>query len=119
MVRTSQYAFDSNHTPGSPNCVADCLSRYPIEQPDDVVEEELEIMHGQIISVQPITLGTSPISDSSKIQDQERKDKTIQHISDQLINGKRRLPYTMENGILRRTMHRYGQTPFKLPATND
>ncbi|CAF4631332.1 unnamed protein product, partial [Didymodactylos carnosus] len=73
-------------------------------------------MHGQINSIQPITLGISPPFDSSKIQDQQRQDQTIKHIHDQLINGKRRLPYTLENGIVHRIMPRYGHTPLKLPS---
>ncbi|CAF4422050.1 unnamed protein product, partial [Didymodactylos carnosus] len=114
-LQLQEYAFDIKHTPESSNCVADCLSRYPIEKPDDVVEEQLEIMHGQINSIQPITLGISPPFDSSKIQDQQRQDQTIKHIHDQLINGKRRLPYTLENGIVHRIIPRYGHTPLKLP----
>ncbi|CAF1650435.1 unnamed protein product, partial [Didymodactylos carnosus] len=100
-LQLQEYAFAIKHTPGSSNCVADCLSRYPIEKPDDVVEEQLEIMHGHINSIQPITLGISPPFDSSKIQDQQRQDQTIKRIHDQLINGKRRSPYTLENGIVR------------------
>ncbi|CAF4607182.1 unnamed protein product, partial [Didymodactylos carnosus] len=67
------------------------------------------------VEKQPITLGISPPFDSSKIQDQQRQDQTIKHIHDQLINGKRRLPHTLENGIVHRIMPRYGHTPLKLP----
>ncbi|CAF3954552.1 unnamed protein product, partial [Didymodactylos carnosus] len=32
-LQLQEYAFAIKHTPGSSNCVADCLSRYPIEKP--------------------------------------------------------------------------------------
>jgi hypothetical protein len=80
-LQLQEYTFDIKHTPGSSNCVADCLSRYPLQKPDDIVEEQLELMHGQINN---ISMSIHLLFDSTKIQEQQYKDKIIKQIHTQL-----------------------------------
>jgi hypothetical protein len=80
-LQLQEYTFDIKHTPGSSNCVADCLSRYPLQKPDDIVEEQLELMHGQINN---ISMSIHLPFDSTQIQEQQYKDKIIKQIHTQL-----------------------------------
>jgi hypothetical protein len=111
-LQLQEYSFDIKHTPGSSNCVADCLSRYPIEQPDDIVEKQLEVMHGQLNN---ICMATPPSFDSTKIQEQQRRDKIIKQLYDHLESGKQHRSYVLENGIVYKVLHRSGQRVLKVP----
>jgi hypothetical protein len=111
-LQLQEYSFDIKHTSGPSNCVADCLSRYPTEQPDNIAEEQLELMHGQVNSV---TTNTSPPFDSTTIQQQQQKDKSIRRIYDQLTNGQRKQTYILENGMVHKIIQRHGQSALKLP----
>jgi hypothetical protein len=111
-LQLQEYSFDIKHTPGSSNCVADCLSRYPIEQPDDIVEKQLELMHGQLNN---ICMATPPSFDSTKIQEQQRRDKIIKQLYDHLESGKQHRSYVLENGIVYKVLDRSGQRVLKVP----
>ncbi|CAF1396852.1 unnamed protein product, partial [Didymodactylos carnosus] len=95
-LQLQEYSFDIKHTSGLSNCVADCLSRYPIEKPDDIVEEQLEVMHGQINNIH---MAISSPFDSSKIQEQQQQDKTIKQLYDRLTRGQHRQSYVLEVGL--------------------
>jgi hypothetical protein len=111
-LQLQEYSFDIKHTPGSSNCVADCLSRYPQQQPDDIVEEQLDLMHGQINN---INMAVSPAFDSTQIHKQQQKDKIIKQIYEQLSNGKQRSTYVLEDGLVYKVIHRPDQIILKVP----
>ncbi|CAF4939190.1 unnamed protein product, partial [Rotaria sp. Silwood1] len=111
-LQLQEYSFDIKHTPGSSNCVADCLSRYPLQQPDNVVEEQLEVMHGQINNISTAITSTF---DSTKIQEQQQRDKRIKQLYDQLASGKQHQSYTLENGIVYKNLHRTNHMILKVP----
>ncbi|CAF4527491.1 unnamed protein product, partial [Didymodactylos carnosus] len=111
-LQLQEYTFDIKHTSGPSNCVADCLSRYPTHQPDDVAEEQLEIMQGQVTS---INMAISSPFDSSKIQEQQQQDKAIKQLYDRLASGKHLQSYVVENGVLHKILHRPDHITLKLP----
>ncbi|CAF1467734.1 unnamed protein product [Didymodactylos carnosus] len=41
-LQLQDYEFSIKHVPGKHNCVADCLSRYPMSSPDDLVQQKLD-----------------------------------------------------------------------------
>ncbi|CAM4943298.1 unnamed protein product [Rotaria socialis] len=111
-LQLQEYSFDIKHTPGSSNCVADCLSRYPIQQPDDIVEEQFELMHGPTYSVNLVNVVSF---DSTRICEQQQKDTVIKQIYQQLSNGKQRQSYTLKDGLVYKIIHRPGHCILELP----
>ncbi|CAF1243658.1 unnamed protein product [Adineta steineri] len=111
-LQLQEYSFDIKHTSGPSNCVADCLSRYPMDKPDDITEEHLDVMHG---SMNNINLNNIPSFDSTNIEAQQRNDKKIKFLYDQLINGKQLQSYTLHNGIVHKILHRPGQVIVQVP----
>ena len=92
--------------------MADCLSRYPTQKPDDIAEEQLDIMHGQINSID--TTNSIPF-DATMIRFQQQNDKSIKQIYDKLYKGKRLQSYLLERGVVHRTIQRRSQPMRVLP----
>jgi hypothetical protein len=111
-LQLQEYSFNIKHTPGSLNCVADCLSRYPTEQPDDIVEQQLDLLHGQNNNQ---IMAMLPMFDSTTIQAEQQKDISTKHILDQLAGGKRFQSFTCNNGILHRMVYRRGGITLQVP----
>lgn len=111
-LQLQEYSFVIKHTPGPSNCVADCLSRYPTTQPDDITEEQLDTMHGQLSAV------TSPNSSSfdvKKLLEKQQQDGSTRKIYDHLANGKQRQGYVVRDGIVHKLVQRRGQQGLELP----
>ena len=111
-LQLQEYSFDIKHTSGSSNCVANCLSRYPIQQPDDIVEEQLELMHGPSHIVN--TVGTTSF-DSTLIRNEQYNDIIIKRIYENLSNGKQHSSYVLEDGLVCKIVYRTGRHILKLP----
>ncbi|CAF1570065.1 unnamed protein product [Adineta ricciae] len=111
-LQLQEYTFDIKHTPGSSNCVADCLSRYPTGPPDSLVEDQLDLMHGQINHV---NFNDSSPFDSTKIKQEQQADPKISILLDQLHKGKIRSSYIVDNDILHKIIHRPGDVVIKVP----
>jgi len=111
-LQLQEYTFDIKHTSGSSNCVADCLSRYPQQPPDNVVEDQLELMHGQMDT---IASTITPPFDSTKIQEQQQKDPIIQRIHEQLKSGKHGSSYILENDLVCKIIRRTGHITMNVP----
>lgn len=111
-LQLQEYSFDIKYTSGSSNCVADCLSRYPIDQPDDVVEQQAELLDG---STHNRIMAMVSTFDSRKIQEEQRKDILIKPLLDQLLDGKRLHSLVCVKGILYRVIYRRGGYTLTVP----
>ncbi|CAF2400326.1 unnamed protein product [Rotaria sp. Silwood2] len=111
-LQLQEYSFDIKHTSGSSNCVADCLSRNPVQQPDDLVEEQLDVMHSPLNHMNAVV---NPPFDSTLIRERQQKDQTIKRIYEQISNGKQRSSYSLEDGLVCKIIRRPGQPILQLP----
>ncbi|CAF4011066.1 unnamed protein product, partial [Rotaria sordida] len=69
-------------------------------------------MHGQINNISTAITSTF---DSTKIQEQQQKDKRIKQLYDQLASGKQPQSYTLENGIVYKNLYRTNHMILKVP----
>jgi hypothetical protein len=53
--------------------------------------------------------------DSTQIREEQQKDWRTEQIYDQLLNGKHRQSYILENNVLHKTIHRPGGVALKVP----
>lgn len=111
-LQLQEYSFDIKYTPGSSNCVADCLSRYPNDSPDDIVEQQLDLLHGQDNNQ---LAAMTPMFDSSEIRDEQQRDKSIKLLSDKLLAGTRLHSFVRNNDILHRLIYRPGGITLQVP----
>ena len=102
-LQLQEYSFDIKHTPGTVNCVADCLSRYPTSAPDDLVEKQLELVHGE---VNHIIDNRSFCFDPTLIHKHQQKEPDLQRLSDQLSQGMSKPPYILHNGLVHKVVQR-------------
>ncbi|CAF3533447.1 unnamed protein product [Rotaria socialis] len=111
-LQLQEYSFDIKHTPGSLNCVADCLSRYPIQQLDEIVEDQLDVLHGPSNNINMIV---DLSFDATRIREQQIKDNKIKQIYEHLSSGKQRPPFVLEDELVHKVVHRPGGLILKLP----
>lgn len=111
-LQLQEYTFDIKHTSGPSNCVADCLSRYPIEQPDDIVEEQLDLMH---VPSKNIIMAMNATFDSTQIREAQASDPIVQRIRIQLTKGKQGYPFQVDNAMVHKIIHRSDGTTLTLP----
>ncbi|CAF4499211.1 unnamed protein product, partial [Didymodactylos carnosus] len=93
------------------NCVADCLSRYPVEQPDDIADQQLEVMTGPMNN---INMAITSSFDSTAIQRHQLNDTKIKLLYDQLKMGPPIRSFELETGVVHKIIQRRGQSKLKL-----
>jgi transposase InsO family protein len=111
-LQLQEYSFDIKHTPGPSNCVADCLSRYPNQPPDNAADELLDQLHGQVSA---ITTDNPNFFDVTKLASAQQHDLSIKRIFDDLCNGHTNGPYRFENNIVHRIIRRPNRALHSLP----
>ncbi|CAF1357989.1 unnamed protein product, partial [Didymodactylos carnosus] len=129
-LQLQEYTFDVKHVSGKRNCVADCLSRYPSDPPDDLADKQLDIMHPPKINssleqnAEVNNLTTSPLParrqtlisfDPTKIEHEQLNDPTIKRIRQQLFNGQQVKSFILDNGVVYKLIQRSTTTPLQLP----
>ncbi|CAF2068159.1 unnamed protein product [Rotaria magnacalcarata] len=111
-LQLQKYSFDIKHTSGSSNRVTDCLSRYPIQQLDEIVEDQLNVMHGPSSNINMI----ADLSfDATRIREQQIKDNKIKQIYEHLSSGKQRHSFVLEDELVHKVVHQSGVLILKLP----
>ncbi|CAF1231754.1 unnamed protein product [Adineta ricciae] len=111
-LQLQEYTFNIKYTSGSSNCVADCLSRYPTETPDNLVDEQQQLMHGQLGHE---IMAILPTFDSSKIKEEQRQDTFIHSLYEEVLRGKYKQSYSIEKEVLFKIIHRPGNITLTVP----
>ncbi|CAF5212293.1 unnamed protein product, partial [Rotaria magnacalcarata] len=87
------YTFKIEHVKGNKNCVADCLSRYPVGEPfDDEIEQRSIAIQTEI---QP-----------SILKHHQQEDNSIKKIIENTEKTPLKIEYYLNNGILCRNVKR-------------
>ncbi|CAF1258947.1 unnamed protein product, partial [Didymodactylos carnosus] len=101
-LQLQEYSFNIKHASGRSNCVADCLSRYPVEQPDNIADQQLEVMTGPMNNINmAIILNYFTL--------------IIKLLYDQLKMGHLIKSFELETGLILKIIERRGQSKLKLP----
>lgn len=113
-LQLQEYSFTIKHISGSSNCVADCLSRYPLQQLDDSVEDQIDVMHGQLNAILPTT--DPSFFDATRIPDLQRSDPTLFRILAAIADSKPQASYCLQDDTLCRIVRRSHRQPLTLPV---
>lgn len=113
-IQLQEYTFDIKHTPGKSNCVADCLSRFPSDPPDDIADTRFDLMvhtfdHHQLSSI-------VSSFDSTKIAAAQSVDAKIQPIFDKLSSNVAVKSFCLTNGVVCKLVQRPGHPTLHLPV---
>jgi hypothetical protein len=115
-VQLQEFQFNIKHTSGKCNTVADCLSRYPLNDPDDAVEDNIDLMHGQsIATVNAVLANTTSKFNSSDIRNAQLKDKKMKDIMESLATGTSIKSFFLKDNVLCKIIQRQGQPTHILP----
>ncbi|CAF4444874.1 unnamed protein product, partial [Didymodactylos carnosus] len=109
-LQLQDYEFSIKHVAGKHNCVADCLSRYPMSPPDDLVEQKLD----EVCTITANLSISPPIFDSTKIKEEQLKNVKMTKMHFDLAAGVKMDQYELQNDVIHKIIHR-GKSILKLP----
>ncbi|CAF1478176.1 unnamed protein product [Didymodactylos carnosus] len=109
-LQLQDYEFSIKHVAGKHNCVADCLSRYPMSPPDTLVQQKLD----EVCTITANPSISPPIFDSTKIKEEQLKNVKMTKMHFDLAAGVKMDQYELQNDVIHKIIHR-GKSILKLP----